>query len=86
MSLINKKALIEQLESHIYWGDSVIGLLEVAKNAPTIDAEPVRHGRWADEDNGRWVCTLCGSWYIVDSNGYMHYCPHCGAKMGGEED
>lgn len=45
MGLIDRKALIDQMESHIYWGDSVIGLLEVAKNTPTIEAEPVRHGR-----------------------------------------
>lgn len=71
-------------------GNAMRGGIRVAlrcmENTPTIEAEPVRHGRWDDEDNERWVCTLCGSWYIVDSNGYMHYCPHCGAKMDKEED
>lgn len=38
--LISRSALINEMESHIYWGDSVIGLLEVAKNAPAVEAEP----------------------------------------------
>ena len=37
--LISRAALINEMESHIYWGDSVIGLLEVAKNAPAVDAD-----------------------------------------------
>lgn len=45
-----------------------------AKNAPTVDAEPVRHGHWitkeeAEERDKIW---LWGS------------CSVCGAKMDGE--
>lgn len=67
--LIDADVLIEQMESKIYWGDSAIGLLEAAQNAPTIDAEPVRHGWWEwyeepydsrnpDGDYG-WRCSCC---------------------------
>ena len=44
---------------------------------PTIDAEPVRHGKWMGT-----VCTACGEstsfYYDCD------YCPHCGARMDEE--
>lgn len=67
--MISRSALINEMESHIYWGDSVIGLLEVAKNAPAVEAEPVLHGRWewyeeernsmfSDGDYG-WRCSNC---------------------------
>jgi rubrerythrin len=80
MRLIDADALCEGRASD----DPVV---IAAKSAPTIEAEPVLHGLWNEEDNERWVCTLCGSWYIVDGNGYMNYCPNCGAKMdGGVED
>ena len=69
-------------------------------NAPTIDAEPVRHGRWIDEiepnavtASGREVhifrCSACDfTW--ANKTAVLHYfkfCPNCGAKMdGGAED
>lgn len=30
------------------------------KAAPTIEAEPVRHGRWVVDDLGRTHCSMCG--------------------------
>jgi hypothetical protein len=50
-------------------------------NTPTIDAEPVRHGRIIKPKRwGEWSrCNLCdGTVPIVYT-----YCPHCGAKMDG---
>lgn len=51
---------------------------------PTIEAEPVRHGRWVRLDNTftRWKCSECGA--IESYSGYA-YC-HCGAKMDAKED
>lgn len=69
---------------------------EKLDNAPTIDAEPVRHGHWVksseykgDNISGytdiHWVCSECGEEAIVNE-WYVYdltdYCPHCGAKMG----
>lgn len=69
------------------------------KNAPTIDAEPVRHGRWIDEvepnavtASGREVhvfrCSACDFTWANKSAvlHYFNYCPNCGAKMRGDED
>lgn len=53
----------------------------------TVDAEPLRHGRWickntlcgiiADECN----CSICGQRMLTHVNERMRYCPYCGAKM-----
>lgn len=54
--------------------------------APTIDAEPVRHGRWVKKGQSflfperfmNYSCSLCG--YDIDKTKHR-YCPNCGAKM-----
>lgn len=56
--------------------------------APHIDAEPVRHGRWLNlaYDSAWTKCSECGcNWErgIVE-NCNMIYCPNCGAKMDAE--
>lgn len=47
---------------------------------PTIEANPVRHGRWDRDMGGVW-CSVCGEY----SEGEWDYCPYCGAKMDGSE-
>lgn len=71
----------------------------IVYDAPTIDAEPVRHGRWVDRygdkyDNHLYECSECKGKALyrfeVDELGkeiavqdLSDYCPHCGAKMDG---
>ena len=38
-------------------GDFVPGF--AIANAPTIEAEPVRHGRWVHDDLGHTYCSAC---------------------------
>lgn len=54
---------------------------------PTVEAEPVRYGKWIREPNCWYRCSKCGSHYpsIVDNMDY-HYCPNCGAKMDEEKE
>ena len=58
----------------------IIGVIEAV---PTIDAEPIRHGRWID-----W--SMCGKslYQCSECNAEMKYktnfCPRCGAKMQTE--
>ena len=63
-------------------------------NAPTVDAEPVKHGRWEwSEDNWWHRCTACGVTFDYDKtyelfdHGFQlaNYCPNCGARMDGKE-
>ena len=55
-------------------------------DAPTVDAVPVRHGRW--ECNK--PCPVCGGdrFEGLDADIWADweppYCPNCGAKMDGE--
>lgn len=51
----------------------------IAQEQPTIDAEPVRHGRWVKMDGAnRFWCYCSECTYATDP---YPYCPHCGAKM-----
>lgn len=64
-------------------GDIVLNLYipKVVDDTPTIEAEPVRHGKWEFAGDGIVGCTSCGetypSRYVIPRN----YCPNCGAKM-----
>ena len=55
---------------------------------PTIEAEPVRHGRWIKIEpsinlQSRWKCSRIKCGGIVHAITY--YCPNCGARMDGKE-
>lgn len=63
---------------------------EFIDNAPTIDAEPVRHGRWIQSKTVPTYhhCSLCKATHRMkmSCNVYVFtkYCPNCGAKMDDE--
>lgn len=49
-------------------------------NAKTIDAVPVVHAHWNEDECGFYSCSNCG--YEWDEAEYKtKYCPECGAKM-----
>lgn len=90
MRLIDADALYDRLafkrmgdmRRNLYPGiESAIAQL---KKAPTIEAEPVRHGRWlVDSRTGMSFCSECTD-YAVEAD--TNYCPNCGAKMDGGAD
>lgn len=59
----------------------------IVDNAPTVIAEPVRHGKWITKDVGflqkSLICSACGGWEhnLAYKHEGMNYCPNCGAKM-----
>ena len=61
-------------------------LYDILEHMPTIDAEPVKHGKWIDEAEDwrnqiEWFkCSQCD---FPTSTAYK-YCPNCGARMDGE--
>lgn len=59
--------------------------IAVLQDAPAVDAEPVRYGRWIFYSKASlgghnvWMCSECDTSYnYVEC---MNYCPNCGAKM-----
>lgn len=75
------------------YADGWNNAIEIINNAPTIEAEPVRHGRWiygAENftcGNHNAECSVCHcniSWSGCDED--FNYCPKCGAKMDGAAD
>lgn len=50
-------------------------------DAPFVDAEPVRYGKWKIMGEcGVTECSVC-KWSIEEYVGDYKYCPFCGAKM-----
>lgn len=99
MRLIDADALLESgICAEYGYNDNGLLLIPMRdvtnsiRNAPTIDAEPVRHGRWlynsyptvwyGHGEPPEWVCSEC------EERAYntYDYCPNCCAKMDGEED
>lgn len=58
-------------------------LYDLLEQMPTVDAVPVRHGRWIKNDNGTWSCERCHSWIPDEQHHYARFCLYCGAKMDG---
>ena len=49
-------------------------------DAPTIDAQPVKHGQWIFSMTGSCACSECGEVFHYEIG---NYCSNCGAKMDG---
>lgn len=76
------------------------GYSKIVDSMPTIEAEPVRYGRWENptESKPRMFeryghtfiqrqCTECRRWSIQVAGSITYkYCPHCSVKMRGDED
>lgn len=82
MRLIDGDKLLEVIAEQERWNVPDF-VYESIKNAPTIDAEPVRHGHWNIIKGMPTQCSSCG--YYVKQKTYK-YCPYCGAKMEGVEE
>ncbi len=102
MRLIDADALLKvpnvrKVEEYDETGEFISYLavpVEAIKEAPTIEAEPVRHGEWID-DRTDIVCSVCKTAFSDEiafmkraiDNEYPKRCPECGAKMyGGNND
>lgn len=83
MRLIDADVLMKNAIKDEYDVEHV--LVSTIRDAPTIDAEPVRHGRWIDlresyKDVPHARCSVCGN--VIYGIEYAHkYCFRCGVKM-----
>ncbi len=99
MRLIDADALLESFDVAWMWEYDETGCgvrkkaipTKTIEEAPTIDAEPVRHGRWGEAEIVGYdgihpvyaaPCSYCGQSTLLYK---PNYCPHCGAKMDAKE-
>lgn len=105
--LIDANALVKQIEgTHCKDCNSYNGAMcracewmdamDYIEDAPTVDAQPVKHGKWLEYSRNALEtyieCTNCCvasrqiHLQMVTSNafGLPNYCPNCGAKMDGD--
>lgn len=80
------------------WNMLAVEINRMIDNAPTVDAQPVKHGEWLEEENP-WLRIAMGRdlyalgrkklWECSVCDSYClnrtNYCPHCGAKMDFED-
>lgn len=86
--LISRAAAIRALASS---NGDYLDALERIEKIPAVDAAPVVHARWKSVKAGAsnnypfWdsKCSECGYTTAMTQTGWL-YCPHCGARMGGE--
>ena len=85
--LIDADAYEHAVQGNPYVSDSVKRYVRCSiQSQPTIDAEPVRHGKWMPREEGkvypfweRYTCSECG-----EHSDDKRYCPNCGARMDEE--
>lgn len=90
MRLIDADAL--DLDREVELADDWKTAHEIAncvKYAPTVDAAPVKHGRWIKGGyacgENEYKCSACGETEWRTGCARMKYCMCCGAKMDLEE-
>lgn len=86
---INKVSACNEMKRFAgYLDDDMIYRLQIALNRiPAADVEPVRHGRWTDENpasfwDPRMRCSACG--HVDIPLAKWRFCPMCGAKIDEE--
>lgn len=57
------------------------------RNAPTIEAKPVVHGRWETNSDrpDLLICSVCKCGFDMWKHDPHNYCPNCGAQMDSSE-
>ena len=84
---INTKDVIGGASEFAY--DIRQAMQDLIDNAPTVDAEPVRRGKWVEVGSGfnyHFKCSECGWKNGYPFNNRHKFCPNCGAKMGESEN
>lgn len=81
MRLIDADELYDEIEYDALFNvQTAKDIVELIFSAPTIEAVPVRHGKWITQDSSRtkFMCSECK---FKNYGGHEKYCPNCGASM-----
>lgn len=96
--LIDANRLLEVCKEAYHYEDNRGKLgycIDAIKHAPTINAQPVKRGHWMyPKHDFFYRCSECGIELIDDhfeqigifKDGYMPFCPNCGADMRGDKN
>jgi len=84
--LKNRKIVIDYDEVEDTFDDGLLFVTDLIDKSPTVDAVPVRHGRWQGVSPfvDSLECSEC-RYCIIDEEFITPYCPWCGAKMSNGE-
>lgn len=90
MCMITDKAVV--YGNNAIKGSKEIFALAMVTQAPTIDAEPVRHGKWIRQTDTRFgemlndilICSECNVAFSTVNMIRRSYCPNCGCRMDKE--
>lgn len=90
---ISREAALEALQDPELFNVSP-RFLQILRDLPAADVEPVRHGRWNRPyiswyfplkiKNPYCFCTYCGQ--PINPRKVTNCCPNCGAKMDLEDE
>ena len=77
---------VSQKNNSIEKGMTLTGIRQCIEEQPTVDAEPVRRGKWVEFGNDIHHCLECSKCGYLQSiyENRPKYCPNCGEKMEEE--
>jgi len=90
--LISRQELLKKASRFMEYDETgccipvMVVRVEVIKNEPTIEAQPMRVGRWEWDTEDKYRCTNCGETaHVKEVMGkpVWGWRPNCGAKMEG---
>ena len=91
VKLIDAEALKNSFDSAYTTFGQCVYAKRIVDEQPTIEAEPIRHGRWIPTEYDsyadgfpvwdKWECSECGHEHSGEADTLTAFCPDCGAKM-----
>lgn len=80
--LFNQRVYSVRSDKEFPYQKAYKNMLHDIENAPTVDAEPVKHGHWEYQETWRvFECSICNHSMVSK----YPYCAWCGAKMDLED-
>lgn len=91
-ALLNKGQHTTRYRLGETWELNFMEILEALDAIPAADVQPVKYGRWeySEKEYGEcawYFCSFCdepAEQLYNDEPLLSEFCPHCGARMGGE--
>lgn len=81
MDLIDRKKLIEECAWTLFDCSEVVDVDDILK-FPTIEAEPIKHGKWVQRGTTNiYSCSECKFEKVFYGVKLPNYCDICGARM-----